>query len=73
VSGPNQLFVFVCSPPVESTPEARSSVLQLAAREGKYSKSDCGDKFKCFFDILDLASYLIDWYKYSTTIDDNNL
>ena len=46
--------------------DAKASMLQLAARDGK-SKKDCGKQYKCFFDILDLCDYFVDWWKYSST------
>lgn len=40
-------------------------MFQLAAKDGKFSKKACGALYKCFFDIMDVASYMVDWWKYS--------
>jgi hypothetical protein len=56
----------LCRPPVNGTADVKSSIFQVAAKDGKYSKKDCGKKYSCFFDTLDLASYMVDWWKHST-------
>jgi hypothetical protein len=48
--------------------EKRASVFQLAAKDGKAQK-DCGKTYKCFFDLLDLAYYFVDWWSYSFNSD----
>lgn len=48
---------------------------QKAAYVGKYQKTRCGKKYECFFDVLDLGRFLIDWYQYHNynVINDDHL
>ncbi|CAL8091132.1 unnamed protein product [Orchesella dallaii] len=59
---PFQMFF---PPPSNGTADARATIFQLAAKDGKYSKKECGKLYNCFFDIMDMASYMVDWWKYS--------
>jgi len=56
-------LLYFCRPPVNGTEEARASSYQVAAQDGKYTKKNCADRYKCFFDTLDLGTFLIDWYR----------
>jgi len=40
-----------------------TSFQESAAAVGKYGKEDCAKKYKCFFDALDLFTFLVDWYR----------
>lgn len=56
----------VCNrPPVNGT-EGAATIFQLAAKDGKFTKKDCGKKYACFFDTMDLATYFVDWWKVRT-------
>ncbi|OXA58081.1 uncharacterized protein LOC110846531 [Folsomia candida] len=39
-----------------------SSPFKKAAWTGKYSDVKCGKEYHCFFDLLGLGSYFVDWY-----------
>jgi len=60
-----QIFTTFRRPPSEGA-ESKATIFQMAAKIGKDSKEDCGKAYKCFFDIMDLCSYGIDWWKYSS-------
>jgi len=57
--------MFFPPPSNETTSVTTSSIFQLAAKDGKYTKTSCGKKYNCFFDTLDLAGYLVDWWKHA--------
>lgn len=49
--------------PYKEGHSAKATPYQLAAGDGSYTKDDCRKKYRCFFDSLDLAVFLIDWYR----------
>ncbi|CAL8091134.1 unnamed protein product [Orchesella dallaii] len=42
---------------------AGKSVYTIAAREGKFTDTDCRKKYECMFDVLDLATYYLTMYQ----------
>ncbi|CAL8091136.1 unnamed protein product [Orchesella dallaii] len=48
----------------QSDDQSRATSYQEAAYDGKYSKTKCEKKYNCFFDVLELGRYLLDWYQY---------
>lgn len=61
IATPFQMFF----PPPTNGTEATATIFQIAAKDGKFSKKDCGKKYQCFFDTLDLVTYLSDWWKHA--------
>ncbi|CAL8091138.1 unnamed protein product [Orchesella dallaii] len=56
---PFQIFF---PPPALGKETSRSSKYQLAAQTGEYTKAECWARYNCFFDLLDLAVYTVDWF-----------
>lgn len=56
------------------------NIYEISARDGKYTEENCGRKYECMIDVLDLANYFFSAYKRSRPkpeevaldIDDSN-